>query len=503
MLSVNTLLSLIVSAASIASAADTFTCDRGVVPNSICFSDCNGNGIYVETEKPLVAAISIPSFQLEFDPNNPNNPVASSSDVFAKLAIPESLSSLKLTFQNAGSNIDVAEVNGDTVATLSTADSSPAKGDSVSQNLYLTLDKVPMKMKAGADAAFRKLFKDVTLGSGTVPLVMSGYANTKALGASPDAVKNLVRRASPEAQMFVARALERRDGSGKQLPICLNYVPFKVTSGLGGFGGLSDAKISALPVVKGGSVQTGINLEIPLDLTSPSNVVLNTNTDVAFDLTYNDVVVGNVRLPKVSIKPGVNKLVAISNVFPDKNNAAALKATRMMLSNFTGGNDGQVVVKNGKGGIESLADAFGAVVLKQTLPSNKKNLINVSRFAIPFNIFSWPLHTKANIFAYNPFDAPVSITYLKASLIYENKVIGTIDQPIVGFNLQPKENKNSPSFRLDLKINGEAIKAIFKAIFRGLTVTVDSVMTVSFNGYDTPLDYVQKGVVANLVFSLP
>ncbi|KAI8812715.1 hypothetical protein BJ742DRAFT_849997 [Cladochytrium replicatum] len=449
------------------------TCDQGVVDGSFCFSDCTKVdglpfGFYQPIAEPLVTSINLSNFLLEFDSKDPYNPRLTSTNVTADTKVPADLAVIKLSFVNAGTNITVGLPGAAPVARLFTPDESPASGDTDIQKLFLNFDRIPLAALAGAEAGFGELFKTVTLGSGDVPLSFTGYADNKA-----------------EAPEF-------------GLTACLYFVPLRVTSTLKGLGGLQDTTITSIPTVVGGSASTGIKLSIPLRINSPSNVVLKTTTDVSFKLTYNNQVVGSVVLPKLSISPGANNLVATGFVFPQ--GAAATAASRDLLSKFVKGTSSEVTVSGGKSSdLPSLDAAFGAVSIKQTLPAKAQVLILGSKFTFP-NLFT--LTSKVQITASNPFDAATDITYVKASLVYKDKVIGTLDTDVTGFTIPAKSTAVSPDLKLNLKLNGASILAIFAAIGNSLSASVQSELTISFGGYKSTLDYNQDGVTAKLVLFL-
>ncbi|KAJ3204478.1 hypothetical protein HDU67_009496, partial [Dinochytrium kinnereticum] len=340
-----------------------FKCDK-VQQGAFCFSDCKGSGIYISSPTPLVRSITLPNFSLEFNPSDPWNPKATASNVKAALDIPPALKDIKMSFTNAGATINVAtQQNTPPVASLKTPDSSPASGDSISGNLLMALDGVPMAVTNNDRSGFQRLFEKVTVQSGDVPLIMEGYASTRTVAVNAALLQSLARRDDSDQALFLRHILKKRQ--------------------------------------------------------SPSD----------------------------SIEPGVNSLTATGYVLPDPGNEGVVKATRELLSRFTGGRESEVVVAGGRSsGMPSLDLAFAAVRLKQVLPASKVQLIQLSNFAFPTNLLSFPLTTKANIIATNPFDAPVSITYLRASLIFDNTTIGTIDQPVQNFELGPRASATSPAF---------------------------------------------------------
>ncbi|KAJ3192040.1 hypothetical protein HK101_007145 [Irineochytrium annulatum] len=466
-------------------AAQQNVCDKGVVQGSFCLSDCQGDGVYVDSP-PLITGIALPNFQLDFNPADPYNPKASASNILATLAVPPAFAAVDMHWQNAGSNINVGLPGQPPVGNILTPDSSPASGDSQHQSITLGFSNVPFALVNNNKAGFADFMKQVTLASGNVEVEMNGSANTQAYVTNP-----VRRRRDGESAIH---ELARRQAAPE---LCLNLVPFDVKSTLIGFGGLTQTTITGLPVVQGGSASTGIKLQIPLTIHNPSNVVLNANTDAIFDLVFNNAVCGSVILPNIGLKSGDNAVSATSFVFPDPNNAAAVAATRALLTQFTGGKDSALVVKNGRSSnMPSLDAAFAALSLPQTLPSNKSPLINTARFTFP-NIFTF--QSTAGITAYNPFASPVAITHMEATLSYHGGVIGTISQDVSGFTLPASGTAKSPGLSLKIKLDLQAIEALLKTLGGGLKVDVASSLTVNFGGYSTVIDYNQSQVPTSLV----
>ncbi|KAJ3417015.1 hypothetical protein HDV05_007497 [Chytridiales sp. JEL 0842] len=446
-------------------------CDRGFIPGYFCLDDCNGNGIYVRSPNSLVNRIDLASFQLDFDPRNPWNPLATANGVNVALTIPQALTSVPLTFTGASSSIDVGLPGGPLVGNILTPDWSPATGDSSTKILTLNINKNAFSLKQGQNQAYSDFFRATTLASGDFDIRMTGFANT---------------RASVNA-------------GGTQT--CLRFVGFDVVSKLKGLGGLSNSRITALPSVLGGSPATGIELSIPLTVTSPSNIILNApQTDVIFDLLFQSQKVGTVILPNLTLKPGENTYTAKSFVKPDPSNPAALTATRQLLTSFTGGREQSVLVSNGRSSnMPSLDTAFSSLNLVNTLPASKKLLIETARFTFP-NLLN--LRAKAGLTALNPFATPVEITKLTASLKYKGGVIGTISQDLApgSMVIPPNGTIRSPPLVLNLRLDLKSIQALLAALKKGLKIETESTLTVSFGGYETVIDYSQGDIPTSLVF---
>ncbi|KAJ3293728.1 hypothetical protein HDU76_007012, partial [Blyttiomyces sp. JEL0837] len=361
------LVSIFATLAALATTALASTCDKQQ-DGKLCFGDCKGNGIYM-TSPPIITGITIP----------------------VDLKIPDSLAGVDMAFTGAGAQIGVGIPGQPPVARMIVPDYVNAYGNTTSKVVYLDMDKVVF---AGLDpVGFAKMFQLITLMPGPVPLGLSGYADNKATvtqgsGSFAAAAHNLPNLGHLEAvpaqgrgsglrqNMFIVR-----DDTNAPLPtsaeVCLQYIGFQVTSALTGFGGLTQTKIVALPVIKGGSPTTGVQLEIQLEITNPSTIGLNLNTDVTMQILYKGQAVGTVVLPNFVLNPNsVNKITAVSYVNPDKSNADAVAATRELFSHFTGGVDTNINVgKGAAAGLHALDLALGSLNIPQVLPSNKKPLI--------------------------------------------------------------------------------------------------------------------------------
>ncbi|KAI9337391.1 hypothetical protein DFJ73DRAFT_849264 [Zopfochytrium polystomum] len=456
------------AAATIAPAQGASTC-TAVQPGSICLANCDGtdNGIFLAVP-PLVTGLTLGSFQLDFDSANPYKPKVTTTAVVG-LSLPAAFSSINLQFTGAGANLAISGPDGVQSVLLSVADYNPrATGSSATSSVTLPLSKDngdTLGVVNGNTAAFGNFLKAVTLQSGDFKIRLQGYADTRATAS----------------------------GDGSSVDLCLRYVELDQTAALQGLGGLTDAKVSK-PSVKGGSPTNGIELSVPLTINSPSsNIFLNSNTDAIFNLVYQNGVVGTVRVPNLSIKPGVNSFVGQAFVNPDKNDAAAVAATSALLTAFTGKQAAQVTATGGRSSnMPSLDTAFSAVSLSLSLPPNTQDLIVSASFKFP-NLLT--LTANANLVAFNPFEAPASITYVKGTLTYSGQTIGTIDTAVSGFTLPAGGQATSPSLTLHLKLDIASIKALLVTLGgKSIPVDVTSSLTIDFGGYSTSLSYNQNGV---------
>ncbi|KAJ3207160.1 hypothetical protein HDU67_007629 [Dinochytrium kinnereticum] len=472
---VSTILGLaaLLASASLTSAA---TCD-GPQPGQVCLADCKGNGFFV-TAPQLIDKIELgPTFQLDFDASG--NPLASSKGVKVGLSLPESLKNVDLSFSAAKARIGVGAPGGASVGLLSMPEFLPASGTSLNGQVELDMDKV--NFTALNEDGFKQLFRAITVADGPIQLELQGHAGNKAT----------VRNADEQA-------------AGDDPEVCLEYVGFTAGSQLIGLGGLKQAEITGLPIMKGGNPATGIELEIPLKVVNPSNVILNLGSDVVLDLTYNGQKCGTVVLPNMSLQLGENNFKAKSFVFPDKTNIRALVATKELMSRFTGKTVSDVVVNNGRAAkAPVLDDALGALSIAQKLPANQENLINGSVADISTLSYTSSAETSfsmmASINAYNPFDAPVSITNIKSTLAYKSKDCITSNTDVSGFNLPPKGTAASPGFKVTLDGSVDPYLCGAELVVGTLTnqdvrVDVKSTLTLDIGGYQSQIDYVQPNI---------
>jgi LEA14-like dessication related protein len=108
------------------------------------------------------------------------------------------------------------------------------------------------------------------------------------------------------------------------------------------------------------------------------------------------------------------------------------------------------------------------------------------------------MKAKAGINAFNPFNSPIVIKHVTASLIYNGNELGYIDTDSE-INVPANQAVDSPALALKLKLSFGAIKALFTTIFNGgVNIVVKSTMNVDFGGYVTTIDYTQSDVHVNL-----
>ena len=136
--------------------------------------------------------------------------------------------------------------------------------------------------------------------------------------------------------------------------------------------------------------------------------------------------------------------------------------------------------------------------ISTVLPAPKNTpLINKAYFKVP-NIFTRKSKTYIN--AFNPFEVPVTMTHIKATMTVSGKTLGKIDEP-VNFTIPPKQSVDSTLMTLDCSISFNSIGAIWNSLFKDMDVTVESEMFMNVGGYSTPLMYTQKVVSTKFVKS--
>ncbi|KAJ3102070.1 hypothetical protein HDU97_000784 [Phlyctochytrium planicorne] len=479
---------LAIVAASVASS--TAQNCTGPKSGNICLSNCNGKGMFVKAPQ-LINEIALgPTFTLDF--NDKGEATASSSGVKVGLQIPDALQTVALEFSKAGANIGVGLPGGPSVGRLNMAMMQDAVG-TTDKNLLsggqpkVTLDMNQVPFAAIDGPGFQQLFRTITLGKGKIDLQLNGYASNKASVHTPGEKTDLT--ADPT--------------------VCLEYVSFTAPSSLQGLEGLTDATITELPKIVGGNPETGLELSIKLKVMNPSNIILNLNADVGFDLTFEGQKVGSVILPNMKLAIGENNYVAKSFIHPDKTNIPALLATKKLMSQFTGGQASQVVVKNGKAAKAPVLDAaLAAVTIPQELLANQEKLISVAGADISSLQYGSNadqfFFMNANIGAYNPFDTPVQITHIKSTLAYQGKDCLTSDVDVPGFVIPAKGTVASPAFgvkldgRVDPLLCGSELVTGTLAK-KDIRVDVKSTLTLNIGGYFSQIDYNQGNVAVNPV----
>ncbi|KAJ3204477.1 hypothetical protein HDU67_009495, partial [Dinochytrium kinnereticum] len=508
---------------------------RGLVTGSICLATCNGQGIYVRSP-PLVDSINLPNFQLDFDPADPWSPRATARGVQVRITIPSTLSAVRLAFTGAGSSINIGLPNGGLVANLATPGYAPASGDSDARVINLEMDRVPMtatdqagfaaflrevtmasgefrmRLAGYADTRARATSATSEFADQAVDVCLNyvGFDTSSTLLDHEDELRELfldiimrggvldvgrldvVRMGLVEALVernilrWRDRRIRKREGRACMKAGCVPPTPRtpryggaswyeyrREEEGEGGFGGLTDTRVLSIPTVLGGEASRGIELSIPLQITNPSNIILNTNTDAEFDLLYNNVNCGVVILPNVAVRPGVNALTARSFARGEGRECA------LMLERFTGGVDLEVVVAGGRArGVPALDLAFGALRLPQTLPSNKQRLINSAVLLAQFGFQGLTLTTQSRIVAANPFDSAVTITHIRGEIKRDGSTIGRIDQAVEGFFIPAKGSAESPLLTVGLVINVAAFRSLFGLFGGRVPVVVEAGLTV-------------------------
>ncbi|KAJ3102071.1 hypothetical protein HDU97_000785 [Phlyctochytrium planicorne] len=467
----------LLSSAAISSSVSAATCD-GPVEGKICLADCKGKGFQVKAPQ-LISSIELgPTFQLDFDENG--KPFASSKGVKVGLTLPDALRAVDLNFNAATARIQVGAAGGVPVGLLQITDFVKAAGSSVQGNVELDMDRV--NFTALDEGGFKQLFRAITLANGTIPLELKGHAGNKA----------------------TVRNTDQKGPQSDDPEVCLDYVTFTAPSKLTGLGGLREATITELPKIVGGNPATGLELAIKLKVVNPSNVILHLGSDVVLDLVYSGQKIGTVILPKMNLEIGDNIYDAKSFVFPDKTNIPALLATKELMSKFTGKTPAEVIVNNGRAAKAPVLDAaLGSLSIPQTLPANKEDLIKSAIASISSLNYTSNADTafemSAAIDAYNPFDAPVSITAIKSTLSYKGKDCLTSNTKISGFTIPPKGTTVSPGFGVRLDGSVDPVLCGSELVTGTLTnqevkVDVKSTLSLDIGGYPSAIDYNQKDV---------
>ncbi|KAJ3093953.1 hypothetical protein HDU97_008786 [Phlyctochytrium planicorne] len=478
------------------------TCS-GPAANQICLSNCKGKGKMVKAPQLITDITLGPTFTLDFENGEAK---ASTFGVKVGLDIPASLGAVALDFSKAGASIGVGLPGGPSVGRIRMDTMQDAQG-TTDKNLLkdakpqvtLDMNKVPFGPAAGL-GGFQQLFRAITLGKGPIPMELNGYASNMATVRTPG---------------------DKSDASDPT--VCLEYVSFVVPSSLIGLEGLTDATITELPVIKAGEASSGIELAIKLKVRNPSNIILNLNDDVVFDLTFDGQKVGSVILPNMKLALGENNFLAKSFINPDKGNGNALAATRKLMSQFTGGQASQVVVRNGKANkTPSLDAALGAVTIPQQLMANQEKLIKGAladgqTYDPPEKYFGFITYFNSSLTLTNPFDVPVRITKAVGTLSYKGSVCvfvnvdsdfsippkGTIVSPPLPITIDTRQDKSRPLSEVQENTPSDPNCDEFVSAQLGQETSlldIQQTLTIFVGNYENTIDYSQPQVPVKTKF---
>ncbi|KAI9322013.1 hypothetical protein DFJ73DRAFT_921918 [Zopfochytrium polystomum] len=482
--------------ASLLAAVVLFAATTGTVTNAtpcgdprdglICMSsECKtGNGVWLKTT-PLITGISLSNFDLQFQQGQPYA-LASSNGVAISVSLPDSLSGLYLSFTKASAAIGVGLPGGPVVGNLK-VDGAPALGNSTSRLVSIDLKNVPFAPAAADQDTilnFEKVFQGITLQSGNVPLGMSGYATNSA-----------------SISDGLLPGMDPTD-------VCLENIKFSVTSSLIGLGGLKDTTITSIPIMKGGSPSTGLELSVNVKIVNPSTITLKLNSDVTLALQSQGSNIGSVVLPNFSLGLGANTYTARGYLFPAASDAAAVSAASTLVAQFVAGTASPVVVASGKAAnLPALDLALGSLSIPQTLPGSAGTplLVNATgdlgTLGISPDGFSY-LSFNSTILAENPFDVPVSIVNVSSTVSYIGHpcifIDATFDEGV--FLIPPKGRALSPQLftRLPVTQTDPVCDSQVVIDFVNGPIVTDtvSVLTISVGGYRTTFKYVQNGLTS-------
>jgi hypothetical protein len=209
-------------------------------------------------------------------------------------------------------------------------------------------------------------------------------------------------------------------------------------------------------------------------------------------LVYNNVKVGDVILPNLTIRPGVNELKAKSYVHPDETQESKVAAVGL-LTKFMNGVNPTVTVRSGTSALRPLAAALNSISIDNVLPANPQPLILDTTFKIP-NLITFV--SKTTIRAINVFDVDVSIVGIVSSVYYKGEKIGTIQQRLApgDFRVPAKTFAQSPE--LDMQLDPTKILLLSGLLFAGRgDLDVESTLTMLVGqGAPAQFNYSQKNV---------
>ncbi|KAJ3117200.1 hypothetical protein HDU96_007628 [Phlyctochytrium bullatum] len=138
-------------------------------------------------------------------------------------------------------------------------------------------------------------------------------------------------------------------------------------------------------------------------------------------------------------------------------------------------------VMPGKGFIETYGRRVGDVVVVGS--AGKAHGSETGRVRVVKEEKSdWGLETAVFVWrSANPFDVPVRITHLRATLAHRGVPVARIDQPVSGFHLPARGKAASPPMKLEMKVEGSGLPVVMAAMrgeLEGGAVVVDGCVVV-------------------------
>ncbi|KAF9051008.1 hypothetical protein BDZ89DRAFT_1056905 [Hymenopellis radicata] len=332
------------------------------------------------------------------------NPPTSSNNTVATYANPFGFS-LEV-FQS--SQEIVMNGHGVDIASLSLPMESSSGGVSTGNDVDLQISWTNKPLVSLNDGAFVALFAAVTL-SASVDLTLKGTADVRAHTTIGD--------------------------------VPISGIEFNVDSSLVGINAFGGTTVLSNVSVTGATSEYIISpLKSTLD--NPSEVTLHT-TDVALPVVYDGTVLGRAIINPYDLLPGTIHLDSEFHYMPSDANDTTAQAflTRFM----TTGDDIPLTISGDADSTPyaSLQGALGGIKLSTTLPGmNQPTIITSIHVTITLETLVDNLVT-IDFDVFNPFDTPITITFVQSDAGVEGDVYAFFSEPIDGFTIGPGETVNS------------------------------------------------------------
>ncbi|KZV76329.1 hypothetical protein PENSPDRAFT_747787 [Peniophora sp. CONT] len=240
--------------------------------------------------------------------------------------------------------------------------------------------------------------------------------------------------------------------------LVLDPINFNVTSGLYGLQGLQGLVAIGTPDVVGGTTD-GINLNINVTITNPSNLNLAVG-DLQTQLQRGDGLLGTVTMPNLTLNVGNNSVAATSIFQP--NNSPEGKDT---LNKFVGGTDVTIHIAgyDQSTQVESLLEAFESLSLNVTLPALTTKLLDSASLQVLNSTGHSDNITHVTVALANPFTAGLQISQVTSNVSYEGLTLGHINTG-TNFSASGKASTTSPDLNLDLNLDPQTLFTVTRSL---------------------------------------
>ncbi|KAF8977331.1 hypothetical protein BGZ46_007471 [Entomortierella lignicola] len=342
-------------------------------------------------KQEIITGITLKTMDLDFTGSNAYSVMTSSSDIEATFHIPFSF---PLSITQVSEDLAIQLPQGNDVATLKLPQGA---AQTLSPGLLQTAySNQPLDVLSSQHTAFDGFTKVLTTGPG-ITFYLNGTADTVADTAA---------------------------GS-----IAIPGIGVNVNSTLAGMNlNVGGAQITNIDIVGGTAEYLEITLNVGLK--NPSGLTAKVGT-VSFDITYQGAALGQATVSNMQLVPGNNTLPATFHLAP-----TSTAVRDGFLSGFVSGATFNLNVAGSQSSttIDSLKDAMASVVLAAAITGITDKLVATGSTAqaglLEMLQTSSPRNTPVQVNIYNPFDTPLYIQSMNASVVWNSKYFGAIDQDV-------------------------------------------------------------------------